>query len=174
VSDWKSIVQAVAPTIARALGGPLAGTAVAALSQKLLGKPDGSEEELAATVATLPPADLVKLKEAELDFQKSLSAADVEIDRIAAADRANAREREVRAADSFTPRVLAALVVTFTAVIEGYVMLHGLPIGADQLIAGRVLGTLDSATMLVLGYYFGSSASSRQKDETISTIAKTA
>jgi hypothetical protein len=34
-----------------------------------------------------------------------------------------------------------------------------------------VLGTLDAALMLVLGYYFGSSAGSAAKDETIKNQA---
>jgi hypothetical protein len=36
--DWKKIVGAVAPTLATALGGPLAGMAAAAVSDALLGK----------------------------------------------------------------------------------------------------------------------------------------
>ena len=46
-----NIVKTVAPTIATAMGGPLAGMAVRTLSETLLGKPDGTEAELAAAAA---------------------------------------------------------------------------------------------------------------------------
>jgi hypothetical protein len=171
MADWKSIVQTVAPTLATALGGPLAGTAVSALAAKLLGKPDAPQEEVAAAVLAASPADLVKLKEAELDYQKSLNDAGIKLEEIAAADRANARDREIRTGDTWTPRVLAALVVCGWLAVQYFLLRNIVPQEMRELVA-RILGTLDSALMLVLSFFFGSSASSRQKDETISTIAK--
>ena len=51
--DWKSIVKVVAPTIATGLGGPLAGLATKALSEVLLGKSDGTEDEVARVTVRL-------------------------------------------------------------------------------------------------------------------------
>jgi hypothetical protein len=46
----------------------------------------------------------------------------------------------------------------------------GQPKGIDGVVLGRILGTLDSALMLVLGYYFGSSAGSAEKTAAINKI----
>ena len=43
--DWKDVIGAVAPTIATALGGPLAGAAVKTLSNVLLGHEKGTESD---------------------------------------------------------------------------------------------------------------------------------
>ena len=63
--DWGGVLGAIAPTIATALGGPLAGAAVGILSKALLGRDDGTEEELAPLVASASPDILLKIKEAE-------------------------------------------------------------------------------------------------------------
>jgi hypothetical protein len=44
-----NVVRTVAPTIATAVGGPLAGMATRVISEALLGKPDGSEAEPSAS-----------------------------------------------------------------------------------------------------------------------------
>jgi len=48
--NWKSILGTVAPGLATALGGPLAGMAVQAVSNAVLGKQDGSDDEIAAAI----------------------------------------------------------------------------------------------------------------------------
>lgn len=168
--DWKSIIATVAPGIATALGGPLAGAAVSALSTKLLGKPNATQDEVQAAVLAASPDDLLKMRQAELDFQKAMSDAGIQLEQIAAADRANARDREVKTAD-WTPRVLAALVVLGWLAVQWF-LLHDVVEASMKELVARVLGTLDSALMLVLSYYFGSSASSRTKDDTLAQIAK--
>jgi hypothetical protein len=168
--DWKSILATVAPTIATALGGPLAGAAVSALGSKILGKPNATQEEVQAAVLAASPADLLKYKEAEMDFKKAMSDAGIQLDQIAAADRANARDREVKTQD-WTPRILAGLVVTGWLAAQ-YFLLHNVVDPSMRELVNRLLGTLDAALMLVLSYYFGSSASSKAQSETIATIAK--
>jgi len=64
--EWRKIVGAVAPTLATALGGPLAGMAVSAVSDALLGKPNGSEGEIAAALQAGGGEALARLREAVL------------------------------------------------------------------------------------------------------------
>jgi len=52
-----NLVRTVAPSIASAVGGPLAGMATKAISEALLGKPDGSEEELLQAAAKASPKE---------------------------------------------------------------------------------------------------------------------
>ena len=51
----KTLITEIAPTIATALGGPLAGGATKLLSQALTGKEDATEKEMqqALSVATI-------------------------------------------------------------------------------------------------------------------------
>ena len=65
----------------------------------------------------------------------------------------------------WTPRILAAGVVCLTFCGEGWILTHGYPSNVAGELVGRILGTLDSALMLVLAYYFGSSAGSDRKTE---------
>lgn len=166
MADWKQIVGAVAPGLATALGGPLAGLAVKALADGILGKTGATEEEVAAAVQGMKPEDLVRLKEIEANFKTSLVNAGIKLEEIAAADRDSAREREIKTGDNWTPRGLAVLVVGGWMTVQWFLLNHVIDDSMRELIA-RVLGTLDGALMLVLSYFFGSSSSSQQKNDII-------
>lgn len=168
--SWKGILGAVAPAIATAFGGPLAGLATKSLADKLLGNPNASKEEVQAAVEGLKPEDMVKLKEIDLEFRKSLTDAGIKLEEIAAADRDSARQREIKTGDNWTPRGLAILVVGGWMTVQWFLLNHVIDDSMRELIA-RVLGTLDGALMLVLSYFFGSSSSSRVKDDTISKLS---
>ena len=172
--DWKRIVGTVAPTIATALGGPLAGLAVKAIGGAL-GLGDGaSEGDIAAKLAGATPADLLALKKADQEFAIKMGEIGVDLERIAAGDRDSARtmQRETR---SWAPAILASVVVAgfiaaSVAVLGGWV--EGLKDPLIAALVGSVIGNITAATMLVLNFYFGTSASSRAKDETISSLSK--
>jgi hypothetical protein len=173
--DWKQVVGTVAPTIATALGGPLAGMAVKAIATSILGKPEASEDEVAAAVLAGDPALLLQLKQCEADFNKALVDAGVQIEKIAAEDRTSARRREVDAHDSWTPRILAATVIggflgCVYSVLAGHVQGMHEPLVAG--LVGTLIGYTSAKADQVISYYFGSSASSKAKDQTISDIAK--
>lgn len=174
-ADWKKIVGAVAPTLATALGGPLAGTAVKALAEKFLGKPDATEDEVADAIVAASTQDLLKLREIDTEYKKALLDSGVKLEEIAAADRASARAREIQLHDSWTPRILATLVIGGFMWCLYFVLGGHVKDLKDPLIAGLVgtlIGYTSAKADTVISYYFGSSASSKAKDETISTIAK--
>jgi hypothetical protein len=164
----KQIIAAVAPTIGTALGGPF-GTLAGGLVAKALG--GGDSKAVEAAIISGDPDALLKLKEAEQNFTLQMEQLGIDHDKLAFNDTANARAREIALHDN-TPKYLAYAVVAFTALIEGYALLHGLPSDIDKVIVGRILGTLDSASVLVLSYYFGTTASSRRKDDALAEIAK--
>jgi hypothetical protein len=172
--DWKSVVGTVAPTIATALGGPLAGLAVKAIGG-VFGLGDGAtEEDVAAKLAGASPADLLALKKADQEFAVEMRRLDVDLDRIAAADRDSARQMQ-RETRSWAPGILAAVVVSgfivsAVAVLGGWV--EGLKDPLVAALVGSVIGNITAATMLVLNFYFGTSSSSRTKDETIKSLSK--
>ena len=70
----------------------------------------------------------------------------------------------------WTPRLLAALIVGLYIGVQVFLLNGVVNITMRELVL-RSLGTLDAALALVLGYYFGSSASSARKSETIDKLA---
>lgn len=159
-----NLVRTVAPTIASAVGGPLAGMATRAISEALLGKPDGTEQELAEAAAKASPEQLLALKQAENDFAIKMRELDIDLERIANEDRGSARNREIQTRD-WTPRVLAGLITAGYFGVLFYMLRNGLPQhgGSEAMLV--MLGTLGTAWGGVVAYYFGSSAGSKAKDE---------
>lgn len=167
--DWRKLVTSVAPSIGTALGGPLGGVAGLALA-KVLGVPDASSNDdtaLAAAVQGANPDQLLALKKADQDFalqMQKLGFADVEaLESIAAGDRASARDREVKTGD-WTPKALAiAITLGFFGLLY-YLLRHEPPVGSRDIL-NIMLGSLGSAWIGVVTYYFGSSAGSDRKTE---------
>lgn len=168
--DWKAIVSTVAPTLATALGGPLAGVAVKTIAGKLLDRPDATEEEVEQAVLGADPQTLVRLKEIDAEFRKSMADAGVKLEQIAADDRANARAREIQVKDH-TPAILAYVVTIGFFGTLAFMLINGKPAtGGDALLV--MLGSLGTAWAAIIAYFFGSSAGSRRKDEALSQIAR--
>jgi hypothetical protein len=166
--DWKNLVRTVAPGLATALGGPLAGAAVQTISTAVLGKPDGTEEEVALAVASGGADALLKLKEAENAFAIKMKEIGVDLEKVHAGDRNSAREREVKTGDVWTPRILAATIIGgFLAMVAS--VLLGKVTGITDPVAAGMIGTLigyvSAKADQVVSYYFGSSAGSAAKTD---------
>lgn len=136
---------------------------------KALGtKVEATTEAITAAVSGATPEQLLALKQADNEFALKMQAMGFEHEedvlKIAAEDRANAREREIKTGDKLTPRILAAIVVCAWVTVQTVLLFHIVDQSMRELVA-RVLGTLDAALLLVLGYYFGSSAGSAVKNE---------
>ena len=166
--NWKAIIGTVAPGLATALGGPLAGMATAALSKAILGKDDGSADDVAAAVTKADPSILLKIKECEAEFQKHMADVGVDLAKIAAGDTANARAREIAVRDN-TPKILAYLVTLgFFALLICMFRFEVPPSSRDLM--NVMLGALGAGFSVVLAYYFGSSAGSDAKNATIDRV----
>jgi len=160
------LVRTVAPSIASAVGGPLAGMATRAISEALLGKPDGTEAELVEAAAKATPEQLLALREAENSFAVKMRELDIDLERIANEDRASARDREVKAGD-YTPRILAGLITLGYFGVLFWMLRFGLPNTGSSEALLVMLGALGTAWGGVVAYYFGSSAGSKAKDDLI-------
>ena len=155
LGQFKGLIQNVAPTIATALLGPVAGMAVKALSSALLGHDGGSEDDITNALANATPDQITALKKIDADFKVQMKKLDIDLVKIAADDRASARDMAA-ATHSYTPSVLSYVTVVCWAIIQYYLFTHIIDPSMRELIA-RVLGTLDGALMLVLSFWFGSS-----------------
>jgi len=168
--DWKKIVGSVAPTLATALGGPLAGMATKAISSAVLGDEEGDKADIVAAIATGDTDVLVKLKAAENTFLTRMKELDIDLEKIAAGDRDSARRREIATKDN-APKILAAVIVTGFFVVLGVIAFVELPPGAQQPV-NILLGSLTALLIQVGNYYFGSSAGSSKKNEMMSRLLK--
>jgi hypothetical protein len=170
--DWKKAVATIAPSLATALVPELglAGVAIRAIGQAF-GLTEATEQQVSDAIAKATPADLLALKQAAQQFEKDMAALGVDLEKIAAEDRASARDREIKTGDSWTPRILAAIVVVGYLSVQWYILSHIVPTEMREIVL-RSMGTLDMALGLVLGYYFGSSAGSARKDAVIGKLSE--
>jgi hypothetical protein len=156
------------------LAGPYGAIANKVLAPILGVKPDAPADQYAEALAKATPEQIEAIKKAEQDFQLQMKQLDIQsvddLEKIAADDRASARNREIEVTKAtgkkdWTPRILAFAVVILCFAGEGLYFFLGAPKNASPELIGRILGTLDSALILVLSYYFGSSAGSDRKTE---------
>ena len=154
-----SWLEQVAPTIATALGGPLAGLAVTAISKAIGISEDDVEKTMNA--GKMSADQITQLKLAELEFQKSTQELGLNFEKLAADDRASARNMQV-ATKSWIPGALAlGITIGFFGIL--LYMMTGNVTPSNELLV--MLGSLGTAWTGVVGYYFGSSSSSQHKDE---------
>lgn len=167
----KEVVGTVAPALAAALGGPLAGLAARTVSTVLLGREGATEAELAAAVADASPDQLLLLKKADLDFKARMAELEVDLERIAAGDRDSARMRETVVKDR-VPATLALLTLIAFFGYIGLVTFSPLAVVKSDFI-NLALGWLGGSASTVIAYYFGSSAGrDRKLNEGLTTPAR--
>lgn len=166
--DWKSILGAIAPTVATALGGPLAGLAVESIGKAIgMDQPTVKKVQDALTQGQLTGDQIAQIKQAELLLQARMKELEISEEQLYASDRDSARKREEVVQDK-TNRNLAYLIVFVWAGLNVLLFLNQVPTGSEQLVA-RLLGTLDASLMCVLYYYFGSSSGSRSKTDALNS-----
>ena len=154
-----SWLEQVAPTIATALGGPLAGLAVTAISKAIGISEDDVEKTMDA--GKLSADQIAQLKIAEIEFQKSTQELGLNFEKLAVDDRVSARNMQI-ATKSWIPGVLAlGITVGFFGILI-YMMAYAITPSNELLV---MLGSLGTAWTGVVGYYFGSTASSHVKDQ---------
>ena len=168
--DWKSIVGTVAPVLGTALGGPLGGMAVKAISDAL-GLSEQTEQAISTALSGAKPEDLLRLKEADQRFAKDMKALDVDLERISASDRDSARKASVSGGTSKDLLILSVLLLLTCLGSEVAVLFFGYPVKVPEVVVGRILGLLDAVTMMVLAFWYGTTRGSQIKDATIGKLS---
>jgi hypothetical protein len=163
LAKFGPLLAQVAPSIATALGGPLAGVAVKTLSSALFGHEDGTEEQVAEAIANASPEQLSAIKKIDADFKVRMKELDIDLERIAAGDRDSARQMNMANKD-WTPKVLAFAITFgfFGALI--FILIFGVPKTGMEVIL-MMLGSLSTSWTGVVQFYYGSSAGSKQKND---------
>ena len=165
LKQFGPLLSSVAPSIATALGGPLAGLGVKALSKALLGAEDFSEEAVMDAMATASPEQLAAVKKIDADFKVQMKSLDIDLERISVDDRKSARDMQKETRD-WIPRALAVSVTAGFFAILIYMLVYGLPTTGNEALL-LLLGALQTAWGGIIAFYFGSSSGSQKKDAMI-------
>ena len=156
------LIGSVAPTIATALGGPIAGMAIKALSGALFGHEDGTEEDIMTALANPTGDQLTALKKIDADFKIQMKQLDIDLVRITVDDRKSARDMQVVTKSWLVPTLATMIIAAFIAVTFATLMGYA---KIESALAGTLVGYISAKAELVLSFYFGSSAGSEKKDE---------
>ena len=160
-----NLLKNVAPQLASVVAGPMGGMAVKMIADKL-----GVEatEDAVRDHLVHNPQDAVKLQ--EIDLAK-LQAHHAEMD--------SARKREIEVAGNanvpllnklVTPILALGVVGLSFALFAVLIFVNVTSETKDILI--YILGVLSAAVTQILGYYFGSSQGSKDKEDKLKGLAK--
>lgn len=175
---FKDIFRTAFPFISAAasLGGPLGTMAAAAVGKALnLDNVPNTSEGIADAISAATSKDpdaMLKLKQAEEAFQLQMTQLGFEnvekLEELAAQDRASARQRETVVRDK-TPAILAYFVSCGFFSLLYLLAFHSIP-AESQRILDVMVGSLGTAWIGVITYYFGSSAGSDRKTELLASV----
>jgi len=169
--DWKAAIGAIAPTVATALGGPLAGLAVDAVGTAF-GWSDTTKQKVedALGKGQLTGDQILALKQAEIALVSQEKELGFKFAELEVKDRDSARQRESNIKDN-TNKILAyAVIGGFLAVVGG--TLAGWA-KVDSVLAGSLIGYLSAKAEQVLSYYFGSTSGSLAKSQMLANSTPT-
>jgi hypothetical protein len=154
--DW---LKTIAPTIATALGGPLAGLAIEAVS-KAIGI-DPKDVQSTISEGKLTADQVMLIKQAEIEMAARAQEMGLDFAKLNVEDRKSAREMQAETR-SYIPAILAiSVTIGFFGILVG--MMTETFKTSDPLML--MLGSLGTAWTGIIAFYFGSSAGSQAKDD---------
>ena len=181
--SWKDVgtfIKKGAPLLGSVIAGP-AGGAVGGLVSSLFGGETDDPEKLLSLMQSDPEA-LTKLKELEMKHRERLEELNIEAARIQLqesqaylGDRQSARLRESVIVQA-TGKKDVNLYILAWVVVGGFFLLTGLMMVIPELeskssnaMVNIMFGGLVSGFATVLGYFFGSSKSSAEKTQLLTS-----
>jgi hypothetical protein len=158
--DW---LKQIAPTIATAMGGPLAGMAVSAISKAIGVDPDKVGDLISNN--KLSAEQIAQVKIAEIELQKQAQELGLNFEKLEVEDRKSAREMQATTRSIVPPLLAAIITIGFFSIL--IMMMLGKVDGNNPTIL-MMLGSLSTAWTGIVAYYFGSSAGSQAKTDLLS------
>ena len=158
--DW---LKQIAPTIATALGGPLAGMAVSAISKAVGVEPDQVQDMNANN--KLSAEQIAQVKLAEIELQKQAQELGLNFAKLEVEDRKSAREMQATTRSMMPPILAGAVTVGFFSIM---VLMFFNKVDSNNPAILMMLGSLGTAWTGIIAYYFGSSAGSQAKTDLLS------
>ena len=169
--SFNAVLKSAFPFIAAAasVGGPLGTMAANAVGkaigiEKVEATTDGIANAITAAQSKDPDA-LFKLQAAEQDFKLQMAKLGFDsaekLAEVDAADRASARAREMAVKDKRPPILAIGVTAGFFSLL-GLFAFRDIPNGS-QTILNVLVGSLGTAWIGIVNYYFGSSSGSAAK-----------
>ena len=161
----KTLIAKVAPAVGAAIGGPFGGIA-AQFVQQILGV---DSEDAAYEILKNDPQAILRLKEAEIEFQKFLVQADVDFEELAVQDRVSAR-------GLFSVNIWPQITLSGTFILGYfgilYLVMSGTILPPTDLRETMILllGVLAAEVPRIMNFWFGSSLGSREKTERLARM----
>lgn len=158
--DW---LKQIAPTIATAMGGPLAGMAVAAISKAIGVDPDKVGDLISGN--KLSADQIAQVKIAEIELQRQAQELGLNFEKLEVEDRKSARDMQSITKSIMPPLLAGAVTIGFFSIM---VMMFFNKIDDSNPAILMMLGSLGTAWTGIIAYYFGSSAGSQAKTDLLS------
>lgn len=163
--NWLDTIKTIAPVVASALGGPLAGAAVTAIGG-MFGIAEPTQDKIKAAIENgqMTGEQISGIRALELKLKADEAERGFKYSELEFKDRDSARNMNIQTGAK-TPAVLTWIIVAIVLSLEGAILFNGLPQGVSELVTGRILGTLDMSLMMVLAFWFGTTYGSGKKTE---------
>lgn len=166
MSKLTEVLGTLAPTVASALGGPLAGVAIAGLG-KIMGIDSATSESITKAVQgnKLTPEMVAEIQKLEMQYQNEEKERGFKYAELEFKDRDSARTANVQGGTQNKLFWLSLVMLAVSVGAEVYVLFNGYSMQVDAVVVGRILGFLDAIALQILAYWYGSSMGSHQKTE---------
>ena len=158
--DW---LKQIAPTIATAMGGPLAGMAVSAISKAIGVDPEKVGDLISSN--KLSAEQIAQVKLAEIELQKQAQELGLNFEKLEVEDRKSARDMQAATRSAMPPILAADVTFGFFTI---FIILFLKKIDSSNPAILMMLGSLGTAWTGIIAYYFGSSAGSQAKTDLLS------
>lgn len=148
-----SLLKSLAPTIASAAGGPMAGMAVKMAATKL-GIPNATANEIEDLIEREPEKAVV-LKQADKEFKDRIREMEIDLEafKTEVGDRKDAREKF---SDDLTPKVFCLLALILYGAYVMVVTIMPLDANSETVIS-LVLGQLSGILGTCAAFFYGGS-----------------
>ena len=157
-----AIIGNIAPTVATAIGSPVAGEIISAVAG-IVGAKEPSTAAISDVInqGKLTSEQITELKKYELQLQDLERERGFRYEELSTKDVADARARDVSSKDNVNRNLAYLIIVAFVATTA--CTLAGVS-KVDSVLAGTLIGYLSAKAEQILNYYFGSTRSSEQKN----------
>lgn len=164
--NWLDTIKTIAPTVASALVGPLAGVAVTALGT-LFGISDPTQEKIKSAIeqGQMTGEQISAIRTLELQLQAEERERGFRYAELEFKDRDSARRANVDGGTMGKLFGLSLLLLAVTLGCELIVLFKGYPETVEPIIVGRVLGLMDAIALTVITFWFGTSSGSVRKTD---------
>jgi nucleoside recognition membrane protein YjiH len=167
--DVSQLLKNIVPSLASALGGPLAGAAAAFIADKL-GFEDKTVQAVTDALSNgkLSPDQIVLIKQSEAEFNMFLERNKIDLAKISADDTKDARAMQV-ATRSLMPAVLTLLITIGFFGVLGWMLYDEAVVDSPPLLI--MLGSLGTAWTGCCAFWFGTTHGSMQKNQLLADAA---